>query len=323
MRILRQTVRVAALVAVVTLAAPASAAGGDGDGDEGGSATEEASAQEPPRSDAAAYTQYVVQQAVDYYDAAGRAAAIARQSDPVTVDGQWYVFIVNGDGILIAHPTRPDLIGTSTAERRDVYGNAYGREIVAADEGGRWVDYFFNHPDTGQPAQKHAWVVRHDGLFFASGWYDLDESDEALARSDVATYTQYVVQQAIDRYEAEGREASVAYHNSPESVDGQWYVFMIDEAGISIAHPTRPDIVGTDRAAATDLNGRLYGPDLLAATEDGRWVDYYFTHPETGESERKHTWVVRHDGLLFASGWYRLAEDTPPETGPAPDAAAG
>ena len=52
-------------------------------------------------------------------------------------------------------------------------------------------------------------------------------------------------------------------------------------------------------------------------------MDYYFTHPETGEPQRKHTWVVRHDGLLFASGWYRLAEDTPPETGPAPDAATG
>ena len=106
-------------------------------------------------------------------------------------------------------------------------------------------------------------------------------------------------------------------------MDGQWYVFMIDEAGISIAQPTRPDILGTNRAVATDVNGRLYGPELLAVTENGRWVDYYFTHPETGEAERKHTWIVRHDGLLFASGWYRLPEDTPPETGPAPDAATG
>ena len=25
--------------------------------------------------------------------------------------------------------------------------------------------------------------------------------------------------------------------------------------------------------------------------------------PETGRNQQKHTWVVRHDRLLFASGW--------------------
>ena len=27
-------------------------------------------------------------------------------------------------------------------------------------------------------------------------------------------------------------------------------------------------------------------------------------NPETGDDRQKHTWAVRHDGLLFASGWY-------------------
>ena len=44
--------------------------------------------------------------------------------------------------------------------------------------------------------------------------------------------------------------------------------------------------------------------ELLGATESGRWVDYVLLNPETGENRQKHTWIVRHDGLLFASGWY-------------------
>ena len=43
---------------------------------------------------------------------------------------------------------------------------------------------------------------------------------------------------------------------------------------------------------------------MVAADENGRWVDYVFVNPTTGDPERKHTWVIKHDGLSFASGWY-------------------
>ena len=39
------------------------------------------------------------------------------------------------------------------------------------------------------------------------------------------------MQQAINLYEALDLEDTVAYYNTEESVDGQWYVFMIDEDG--------------------------------------------------------------------------------------------
>ena len=37
-----------------------------------------------------------------------------------------------------------------------------------------------------------------------------------------ADYTQAFVLQAIERYEETGKEATVAYYNTKESVDGQW-----------------------------------------------------------------------------------------------------
>ena len=53
-----------------------------------------------------------------------------------------------------------------------------------------------------------------------------------------------------------------------------------------------------------DATGYFYGDELLGATEEGRWVSYVILNPETGENEQKHTWAVRHEGLLFGSGWY-------------------
>ena len=124
-----------------------------------------------------------------------------------------------------------------------------------------------------------------------------------VSHDDPAAYTQALVGQAIERYERDGLAASIEYHNSPASVDGPWYVFIIDENGYAIAHHN-PDLRNRDPALRIDATGRFYGDDLRAATEEGRWVDYVIVNPATGDNRQKHTWVVRHDGLLFGSGWY-------------------
>ena len=43
-----------------------------------------------------------------------------------------------------------------------------------------------------------------------------------------------------------------------------------------------------------------------ASVAEGRWVEYVYLNPNTGFRELKHSWVVRHDGLIFGSGWYEL-----------------
>ncbi len=116
-------------------------------------------------------------------------------------------------------------------------------------------------------------------------------------------YTKAVVQKAIQRYERDGRQATVDYYSTVESVDGQWYVFIINEGGLTIAHHN-PKFLRRDQSLRVDATGYFYGDELLGATEEGRWVDYVIVNPDTGENAQKHTWVVRHDGLLFASGWY-------------------
>ena len=139
-------------------------------------------------------------------------------------------------------------------------------------------------------------------------------------RSAPAEYTKFVVGNAISRYETQGLDATVAYYNRPDSVDGQWYVIIIDENDLLIAHPD-PGRLGLDLKGwvGTDANRYNFGPEMLAATEAGRWVPYVYVNPaggtlgDEGAFELKNAWVVRHDGLLFASGWYINTEEFVPQ----------
>ena len=58
-------------------------------------------------------------------------------------------------------------------------------------------------------------------------------------------------------------------------------------------------MIGRDPALRVDSTGHFYGDEMLSATEEGKWVSYVFTNPDTGEETHKHAWIVRHDGLYF------------------------
>lgn len=122
-------------------------------------------------------------------------------------------------------------------------------------------------------------------------------------RSDKPGYTQAFVEDAIRFYNENGRQAAVDYYSSTESLDGPWYVFILGEDGHIIAH-YNPNRIGIDHTQLVDPSGYFYGDDILSATEAGKWVSYIFLNPDTGEEQRKHSWIVRYDGLHFGAGWY-------------------
>lgn len=127
------------------------------------------------------------------------------------------------------------------------------------------------------------------------------------------------VDEAIDHYDNEGLQAALDRHNSADSVQGERYVFVIDtDTGTMIGHwdadrrgESLRDWLGTD------LHGYEFGSEMLSADEDGKWVTYTFVPPDAlaagsfaqGNLHIKHSWVRRHDGLLFGSGWYMDNDD--------------
>ena len=75
-------------------------------------------------------------------------------------------------------------------------------------------------------------MVLHDGIVFGSGWHE-----RGPRKSDAPAYTKSIVQQALNLYDALGLDAAIEFYTSQESVDGQWYVFIVDEKGYTIAPP--------------------------------------------------------------------------------------
>ncbi|MCY3748439.1 MAG: cache domain-containing protein [Chloroflexi bacterium] len=123
--------------------------------------------------DPAAYTQMFVQRAVDMYTAVGRNATVAYYNDPASMKESWYVFIIDRDGVIVAHAARPERRGLTLGDLVDVRGYEYGGQFAAVPEGeGRWVSYRRVNPTTNQQEKKHSWVRRVDGLLIGSGWYE-------------------------------------------------------------------------------------------------------------------------------------------------------
>ena len=259
------------------------------------------------KADRPGYTVAMVEKALQIYDAKGREATVAYYNSPQSVDGEWYVFIADENNDIIAHPN-PDVVGVNLLDETgvDITGYRHGEVIAGATEEGKWVDYIHLNLATGNQEYKHAWVVRHDGLIFISGWYQvLPGLSLGVTKAQPAEYTVAMVDKAVRYYKAHGRENTVAHYNTPESVDGAWYIYIVDENDLLIAH-ANPDLLGMDlkEELGLDPTGYHFGDDMLTATAEGLWVHYVFVNPATGAEETKHAWAVRHDGLLIGSGWY-------------------
>ena len=127
-------------------------------------------------------------------------------------------------------------------------------------------------------------------------------------KTSPAEYTKFYVESAISMYETEGLEETLQHYNRIESVDGQWYLFIINGQDKVIGHfNERARGVDIKGPLGTDALGYVFGEQILTATEDGKWVSYVHRNPDaagTGPDhtiarELKHTWVVKHDDLIF------------------------
>ena len=269
----------------------------------------------PTLDDPEAFAVAFVQAAVDLYKTQGSDAAIAYYNDPANIDEQWYVFIADENNIYVAHPLAPEFIGRDITTIAGLDGSPIGAEIAMATSDGRWTEYLWPNPATNKLEQKRTWSIRHDGYLFASGYYEPWSPDPATvlidSKDDPEAFAHAFVLAAVARYESEGLDATAAYYNAPASVDGQWYVFITDPNDIFVAHAPMPELVGTDLKDVIGLDGSALGMEIANATGTGHWIDYAWPNPETGEDRQKRTWAIRHNGYLFASGYYEpLAADS-------------
>ena len=256
-------------------------------------------------------TKDYVSRAIARYDEEGLDATVAYYNSQESLEGHFYLFLIGADDIYLAHPIFPHLIGTDIKDVVGSDGQELGREIAQATEEGIWVEYLWPNPITRVEEEKTTWSVRHDGLIFSSGYYTA--GDEAVATpwkdADPREYTVDYVNRAIERYDRDGLDAMKAYYNSVASFEGQWYLFAMDENDIYIVHSLLPRLIGTDIKDVVGSDGFELGKEIAKATEEGVWVEYLWPHPVTLQEAPKVGYAVRHDGLIFASGYYPEVAD--------------
>ena len=171
----------------------------------------------------------------------------------------------------------------------------------ATDDGAQYTTQGLN-PITRQQEPRRVTIMSYDGLVFAT-------SHSALIADVEASVKEYV-NNAIARYDAEGLDATIAYYNSEDSLDGQFYLFFIGADDIYLAYPIFPHLIGTDIKGVVGSDGQELGKEIALATEDGVWVEYLWPHPVSRMEQQKVTWAIRHDGLIFASGYYAGEPET-------------
>ena len=249
-------------------------------------------------ADPVAYTVEYVEQAIARYERDGLDAMVNYYNSVASFHGQWYLFVMDANDLYLVHPIFPHLIGTDIKEVVGSDGYELGKEIAKATEEGHWVEYLWPHPSTLLEAPKVAYAVRHDGLIFASGYYPVVEDPRA--------YTVAYVEQAIAYYEREGREATVAYYNSAESIDGEWYLVLLDETDAILTNVVFPSIIGMNHQSIGLAAGLepIGAGEVIDATEEGHWSSYSFFNPITSEDDHLHIYAIRYDGIIFSSAYF-------------------
>ena len=110
----------------------------------------------------------------------GQDAAVAEinKKDGKFVWKDTYVFLMDLDGKMLAHPMSPALIGKNLLEMKDKGepGKLLFKEFVtvAKGTGDGWVDYMWTNPGDPKPRKKVTYIYRVPGkdLFVGAGIYD-------------------------------------------------------------------------------------------------------------------------------------------------------
>jgi len=117
----------------------------------------------------------LVRKAVAYVKYQGKEKAIAEISKPRGMfdKGELYVFAYDLNGVMVAHPKNPALIGKNLIAVPDSDGKLFRKEIVekANSKGSGWVDYVYLNPETKDYEHKTTYCEKEGDIIICCGAY--------------------------------------------------------------------------------------------------------------------------------------------------------
>ncbi|MEI6206194.1 MAG: cache domain-containing protein [Desulfuromonadales bacterium] len=117
----------------------------------------------------------LVKQAAAYVKYQGKGKALAEISKPKGMfdKGETYVFAYDLQGVMVAHPKNPALIGKNLIDVPDNDGKLFRRDIVekAKSKGSGWVDYIYLNPETNEQEHKTTYLQKVGDIILCCGVY--------------------------------------------------------------------------------------------------------------------------------------------------------
>jgi cytochrome c len=118
----------------------------------------------------------LVKQAAAYVKYQGKEKALAEISTPKGMfdKGELYVFAYDLQGVMLAHPKNPALIGQNLIAVPDTEGKLFRKEIVekAKSSGSGWVDYVYLNPETTKQEHKSTYFLKVGDIILCCGVYN-------------------------------------------------------------------------------------------------------------------------------------------------------
>lgn len=117
----------------------------------------------------------LVKRAAAYVKYQGKEKALAEIRTPKGMfdKGELYVFAYDLQGVMLAHPKNPALIGQNLINVPDTEGKLFRKEIVekAKSQGSGWVDYVYLNPETNKQEHKTTYFQKVDDIILCCGIY--------------------------------------------------------------------------------------------------------------------------------------------------------
>ena len=235
----------------------------------GGLVTHPAWAADKPRHentserDEARRAQTLLDKAVAYYKEKGDAALAAFNGQSEFVDGEYYIFVVNTAGKMLASGgSSATLIGQNVTNLRDAAGKAFMRDLLqgAKTHGAGMVEYRWLNPTDRKVEPKTTLYRKVDDKIIAAGYY-LPRSSPQEAKG--------MLDLAVEALKKQG-PASFDAFNDPKGafVQDDLYVFAVglDDAKF-YAHGASPSLVGKPAAELRDAQGKAIIKEMMSGRQ--------------------------------------------------------
>ncbi len=234
-----------------------------------------------------------VNAAIDLYKTHGE-GAFDRITWQAAVPEIVYPFVNDAESWeLIAHGGVPERVGVCCAAPIAAAIDLDDARQALEQNPGIWVEYSYYNPVSERYEYKRTWLSTYDGYTFGAGYYY--GNFEPMER---------VIQEVIDVYEAEGRDAAFEDVNAMRAASSD-YPFILDRETLEIvAHGQDPSLVGTnleDKALGAFLPvGKI--KEELHNDGDTTFAYYSILDLTTGSIPTKTVLFQLHDGYVIAAG---------------------